>query len=294
MAKQATGLGRGFDSLMPTEFDQSLLLDSKDRVQKLFIKAVKANPDQPRRTFDEDALNELAASIKQYGILQPLIVSPNSDGTYRLVAGERRWRAAKIAGLEQVPAIVRDRKELEELEIALIENVQRVDLAPLEQALSIERLHQQFNLNYKDIAVRLGKSDATVSNIVRLLQLPEAARKLLQESKISEGHARAILALKGEPDQQQRLLANIVEHGWSVRQAEQFVVGQRNGAQTERAIVKRMATQTPQTEQIGNALHAPVSIRRTARGGRIEIGFKSDEELQLLIATLAKIKSTDK
>src|SRR3990167_4843746 len=152
------GLGKGFDSLIPTDFDPSLLIDSKDRIQKLFITKIIANPDQPRRTFDQQALNELASSLKQFGVLQPLIVVPLQDGTYRLVAGERRWRAAHIAGLQEVPAIVRQPAELEELEIALIENVQRVDLSALEQAISIERLHQQFNLTYKQIAIRLGKA----------------------------------------------------------------------------------------------------------------------------------------
>lgn len=289
MSGLSKGLGKGFDSLMPTEFDQSLLLDKKDRVQKLLISRVEPNPDQPRHIFDQGSLNELAESIKRYGILQPLIVSPGEGDTYRIVAGERRWRAAKIAGFDTVPAIVRDRKELEELEIALIENVQRVDLAPLEQAVSIERLHQQFNLPYKDIAVRLGKSDATVSNIVRLLQLPKRAQDFLRDGQISEGHARAILALKHMPDKQDQLIDQIIKHGWSVRQAEQYVVGQREGADTKKAIDKRMATHSPETKRIEKRLKAPVSIRRTAKGGRLEIGFRSDEELTNILAILEKI-----
>lgn len=290
MSGLSKGLGRGFDSLMPTEFDQSLLLDKKDRVQKVLTTQVSPNPDQPRHVFDQDALDELAESIKRYGVLQPLIVSPNDDGSYRIVAGERRWRAASIAGLDSVPVIVRDRKELEELEIALIENVQRVDLAPLEQAVSIERLHQQFNLAYKDIAKRLGKSFTTISNIVRLLQLPNKARESLQDGSISEGHARAILALKQLPEKQAQLLEQIVKNGWSVRQAEQFVVAQRDGADTKKAITKRMATQTAETKRIEKAINAPVSIKRTAKGGRLEISFKTDEDLSKLIDILSKLK----
>lgn len=289
MATGGKGLGKGFDVLMPTEFDQSLLLDASERVQKLFITAVQANPDQPRRTFDEAALRELARSIEQYGILQPLIVSPNTDGTYRIVAGERRWRAATIAGLTHVPAIVRDRQELEELEIALVENVQRVDLSPIEQAISIERLHQQFNLSYKEIAQRLGKAETTLSNIVRLLHLPADARDALQNNNISEGHARAILALKQDPAAQQQLLASILKHDWSVRQAEQFVVSHKAGAKTDTEIKKRVATETPETKKISTILHAPVSIKRTARGGRLELHFKSDEELEKLMQLLAKL-----
>jgi ParB family chromosome partitioning protein len=283
------GLGKGFDVLMPAEFDQSLLVQSNERIQKLLISEVHPNPDQPRRHFDDEALRELGESLKQFGILQPLIVSPNSDGTYRLVAGERRWRAAQLAGLTQVPVIVRERKELEELEIALIENVQRVDLSALEQAISIERLHQQFNMSYKQIAQRLSKAETTVSNIVRLLQLPESAREALQKSKISEGHARAILALKLTPEKQDILLDQIQKHGWSVRQAEQFVISQREGvAVTSKAVGKRLATETDETKKISVALKAPVSIKRTAKGGRLEIHFKSDDELEALMARLAK------
>lgn len=291
MAGLSKGLGKGFDALIPTQFDTSILVDSSERIQKISVSLIVPNPDQPRRTFDEDALGELATSIKRYGVLQPLIVSPNSDDTYRIVAGERRWRASQLAGLAQVPVIVRERKELEELEIALIENVQRVDLSPLEQAISIERLHQQFNLSYKDIALRLGKAETTVSNIVRLIQLPEAARIALQDNKISEGHARAILALKADPEQQQVLLDQILAHNWSVRQAEQFVVSHREGSGTAQAIKRTVATETPQTKRISKILSAPVSIKRTAKGGRLEIKFKSDEDLEKLMELLTKLNS---
>jgi ParB family transcriptional regulator, chromosome partitioning protein len=283
------GLGKGFDVLIPTEFDTSLLVDSSERIQKLLVTDIIPNPDQPRRHFDEQGIAELAASIRRHGVLQPLIVSPTSDGKYRIVAGERRWRAAQVAGLTDVPAIVRERKELEELEIALIENVQRVDLSPLEQAISIERLHQQFNLSYKEIAERLAKAETTVSNLVRLLQLPEDARDALQNGKISEGHARAVLALKAQPEKQQELLASILSLGWSVRQAEQFVVSSRAGAVTKAAVKQRMATETPETKNLGERLGVPVSIKRTAKGGRVEIGFTSDEELKALLDRLAQV-----
>lgn len=283
------GLGKGFDVLIPTDFDNSLLIDSDERVQKLSVQDITANPDQPRRHFDHTALEELAASIKRYGVLQPLIVSPLKDGTYRLVAGERRWRAAQMAGVKQVPAIVRERKQLEELEIALIENVQRVDLSPLEQAVSIERLHQQFNLSYRQIAERLSKAETTISNLVRLLQLPEAAREALAKREITEGHARAILSLKQHPDKQAVLLDHIRNHGWSVRQAEQFVVSNRE-VKSETAVRKRMATETPQTKRLSSFLKTPVSLKRTAKGGRLELHFKDEEELERLIKLLEKLK----
>ncbi len=288
MAKTKSGLGKGFDSLIPTDFDSSILVDSNDRVQNLLISAIAPNPEQPRRHFDEASLAELAESIKRYGILQPLIVSPGRSGEYALVAGERRWRASQIAGLTHVPAIVRAREELEQLEVALIENVQRVDLSPIEQAVSVERLHQQFNLSYKSIAQRLGKAETTISNIVRLLQLPEDARKCLQEGKISEGHARAILALKDQPDFQAQLLKHIMESGWSVRSAEQFVNSHKQGLKSEADVKLRLANETPATKRLSKSLGTPVSLKRTAKGGRIEIHFKTDKELEQLIERLGK------
>ena len=280
------GLGKGFDALIPTDFDPSLLIDSKDRIQKLLITRSSPNPDQPRRYFEQAALNELAGSLKQFGVLQPLIVVPLDDGNYRLVAGERRWRAAQIAGLTELPVIIREPAQLEELEIALIENVQRVDLSPLEQAISIERLHQQFNLTYRQIAERLSKAETTVSNLVRLLQLPESARDALAENKISEGHARAILSLKAYPEAQEELLQNIIEKSWSVRQAEQFATTYKQGVKKEEAVKERMATETPETKRLSKTLKTPVSVRRTAKGGRLEIHFKSDDELGSLLEKL--------
>ena len=284
-AKPKSGLGKGLDVLIPSDFDTALLMEATDRVQNLFIKDVVPHPEQPRKHFDQDALDQLAASIERYGVIQPIVVSPRGDG-YVIVAGERRWRAATIAGLEQIPAIVRDRDELEQLEVALIENVQRVDLSPLEQAISIERLHQQFNITYSEIAKRLSKAETTVSNIVRLLQLPPAAREALQAGEISEGHARAILALRDDVSAQDKLLQLIRANGWSVRQAEQFVTSYKTGAQTAKSAAEKLATETPMTKQLSNKLHAKVSIKRTARGGRLEIHFKTDEELEQIIKTL--------
>src|SRR5581483_1245947 len=153
-----------------------LIADDVERIQRLTVNTVAPHANQPRQHFDQEALEQLAQSIKAHGILQPLVVTPVGSG-YVIIAGERRWRAAQIAGLDKVPAIVRTTKELEQLELALVENVQRVDLSPLEQAVSIERLHQQFSMTYESIAKRLGKSLPAVSNTVRLLQLPEEARE---------------------------------------------------------------------------------------------------------------------
>lgn len=281
------GLGRGLDVLIPADFDTDLLADNKERVQNLFIADVQPNPDQPRRVFDKEALDELATSIKRYGILQPIIVAPDKKG-YVLVAGERRWRAAQIAGLKDIPAIVRKREELERLEVALIENIQRVDLSPLEQAVSIERLHQQFNFSYQSIADRLGKALPTVHNIVRLLQLPDDARKALQDLKITEGHARAILALKGDEAKQHELLELIITNHWSVRQAEQFVTSVKQGVASKKA-KKATVAETVETKKLSRLLKTRVTVKRTAKGGRLEIHYKNDEELASLLQRFNKL-----
>jgi len=277
------GLGRGFEALISSDFDKSLLLTPEDRIEKIPVDQLQSSPYQPRKHFDETALGELSSSIKRYGIVQPLVVTPVKDGLYTLIAGERRWRAAQAAGLKTVPAIIRSSQELEQLELALIENVQRVDLSPLEQALSIERLHEQFSFSYDTIAERLGKASSTVHNTVRLLRLPEAAREALAAGKISEGHARAILALKGDDTRQTYLLKTIQEQGWSVRQAERFVTSVKAGVKEVQKAHARTQTETPVTRQLSKKLGTPVNIRRTARGGKLEISFKSDDELARLI-----------
>lgn len=283
-----SGLGRGFDSLIPTNFDSSLLVDEQDRVQKLLIQDILPNKDQPRKDFDELMLKELAESIKTHGVLQPVVVRQLGDGTYSIVAGERRWRAAQIAGLDRIPAIVRTMEELQQLELALVENVQRVDLSPLEQALSIQRLHDQFSIAYADIAQRLGKALATVTNIVRLLQLPDDARQALEQKRITEGHARAILSLKGMPDKQTELLQFILKNKWSVRQAEQFAVACKKNTTSTTSAKQQTQKTTLETRQLSKYLGVPVSIRRTAKGGKLELGFTSDEELAKILDRLKK------
>ena len=284
MVKQ-TGLGRGFGSLIPQNFDAGLLVDESERVQQLAVTALTPNPEQPRTVFDESALKELADSIRQYGIIQPLVVTPTDDG-YHIIAGERRWRAAKLAGLKTVPTVVRTTQQQEKLELAILENVQRVDLSPLEQAVSVERLHQQFNLTYGDIAKRLSKAETTVHNTVRLLQLPAEARKALEKGEISEGHARQVLALKESPEAQAELLRLIVANGWSVRQAERYVSSLKAGIKEAKKAEERVSGDTPETERLSQRFGAKVRIHRTAKGGRVEIAFTNDEQLAKLLADL--------
>lgn len=284
-SKTRAGLGRGFDALIPTNFDTSILQEPNEKIQKIDHDKIKPSSDQPRKHFDETALRELADSIRQYGVVQPLVVTAEGE-KYVIVAGERRWRASKMAGLKTVPVIVRSHKELEKLEIALVENVQRVDLSALEQAVSIQRLHDQFSMTFDDIAKRLGKATTTVNNIVRLLQLPEEAKEALNTNVITEGHARAILALKHLPEKQAELLHSIQQYGWSVRKAEQFVTTYKEGLVSKSAMKQRMASTSEETIRLEKLLHSPVSIRRTAKGGRLEMQFSSEEELQRLLSLL--------
>ena len=282
------GLGRGFDSLLPQNFDTTLLLDSSERIHKIDILSLVPNTHQPRREFNEQDISDLALSIKRYGILQPLVVSRIKEGEYEIIAGERRWRAARLAGLKSVPAIVRTAKEMERLEIALVENVQRVDLSALDQAASMEKLHQQFNLSYDDIAKRLNKAVSTVINIIRLLNLPADAQEALKSQKITEGHARQILSLKNYPDKQKELLDLVVKQGWSVRQAERFVTAFKSSESdvSSKIVRQKMSTETAETKQLGKTIKAPVSIRRTAHGGKLEISFKDEKDLSRLLAIL--------
>lgn len=285
-AKQS--LGRGFEALIPKDLDITILEEDKHRVQKLLIRDIVPNPDQPRRQMDKLALDELTQSVKSHGVLQPIIVVRHETGKggYRVVAGERRWLAAKAAGLQTIPAIVRSLKELEEVELALIENIQRVDLSPLEQALAVYKLQHQFSLKLEEISAKLGKAPSTVSNLSRLLQLPESGREALRSGKISEGHARAILAIKDLPDKQSELLSCILNNGWTVRQAEQFVVATKKGSSTGQARL-RTASESQLTKSLTNQLGTPVKIRHTAHGGQLIIHFKNEAELEKIAQRLS-------
>ena len=284
---QRHGLGSGLSSLIPKDIDKSLFLDASEKVHKLAIEAIEPNAEQPRKIFDNTELQGLANSIKKHGVLQPIVVSPKGGDRYRLVAGERRWRAAKLAGVKTIPALIRTLEELEQLEIAMIENVQRVDLSPIEQALSIEKLHQQFNMSYDSIAQRLGKALSTVNNIARLLQLPTEAIEALNKKNITEGHARAILSLKDYPDHQKYLLEACIK-GWSVRQAERYVTGvKKEGAKDTEEAKARVALDTPETQQLGKRLGTQVHIRRMAKGGKLEITFRNDDDLKRIIDRIA-------
>jgi ParB family chromosome partitioning protein len=275
-------LGRGFDALIPKDLDPSLLAEEGERVQKLLIQDIVPNRDQPRREFDSKELGELAESIKQHGILQPIIVVRHGN-QYKIVAGERRWRAAGLAKQKSVPAIVRSLEELDQLELALIENIQRVDLSPLEQALAVLKLQQQFNMSLDQISKKLGKASSTVSNLTRLLQLPEPARQDLREGNISEGHARAILALKGDESKQLELLRCIKDNKWTVRQAEEYVLRSKQSNRRLSQVEEKLVL-----DDLSKKISRKVAIKHTAKGGQLIIPFKDKLDLDRVIQSLAE------
>ncbi|MCL2451911.1 ParB/RepB/Spo0J family partition protein [Candidatus Saccharibacteria bacterium] len=291
MAKR--GLGTGFDALIPTDvldedFDTTAAEDEKvSDLRVLSIDDIAHDNNQPRQHFDEEAMATLAESIREHGVLQPIVVTPAKKG-FHIVAGERRWRAAKSAGLGKIPAIVRTLSAQHKLEMSIIENVQRADLNPLETATAFLKLKTQFNLPDAEIAKRVGKAPSTVSNHMRLLGLPDFAKEGLIKSIISEGHARQILALAaigGDEAAQRKLFDLIVKENWSVRKAEQYVIGYKKGNEGKAKAdngQKAVRSETKFTRAFSRKIGLPVVQKTTAHGGQIIISYKSDKDLAKL------------
>jgi ParB family chromosome partitioning protein len=284
------GLGRGFDSLIPTElldesFDPTAAQDDQvSDLRHIKLTEVAADPDQPRRHFDEVGLEELSASIQEHGILQPIVVTPKSGG-YQIVAGERRYRAAKMAGLVKIPALVRTLSNQHKLELSLIENLQRRDLNVLETATAYLKLRDQFNLTLDQIGQRVGgKSVSAVSNTLRLLRLPESVRTALLEGKLREGQARPLVNV--DPVIIEEILPQILKEEWSARRIEQFIVQLKKAPKSADPEKKPKIDQQPYqdtTKRLVQRLATDVSVKTNAKGaGQIIIRFKSDDEFQRL------------
>jgi ParB family chromosome partitioning protein len=274
------GLGRGLDALIPSSTDERGVLEIPvDRIER--------NPDQPRTAFDEEQLGELAASIAVHGVIQPVIVRTRADGAYQLIAGERRLRAARLAGLETVPAVVRDTPEGESsLELALIENLQREDLNPIETALAYRELIDRFGLTHEAVARQVGKSRVAVSNALRLLDLAAETREAIVDGRISEGHGRALAAIT-IPALQRAVLQVVLVRGLNVRQTEELVRRKREEAPArERAVLSPDLADLE--AQLRGVLATKVGIVRTRRGGRLVIDFYSDEELDRLYSIITR------
>lgn len=273
--KKMTGLGRGLDALIDTTHVD---IQGGSSINEVELNKIVANPNQPRRTFDKEALTELADSIREHGVISPITLRKNEDGTYMIIAGERRWRAAKQAGLATIPAYVRTAKDEQVMEWALIENIQREDLDAIEIALAYQRLMEEFNLTQEKMSDRVGKKRATVANYLRLLKLPAEIQMGLKDKKIDMGHARAILGA-ASTEQQLALYKRILANGLSVRKVEELVQ-ELAATQEKKQPVKKSTRQFPEkAKALSSKLGYPVKIA----ANKVIISFKNEEELSSFI-----------
>ena len=280
-------LGKGLDALLGAQKKPQAPELSSDAIRQIPMKDIFANPKQPRLTFSQQALEELAQSLREDGMIQPIVVQPDEDGSYTVVVGERRVRAAQLAGLESIPAIVKTIAEDRLLEIALVENIQREDLNSIEVALALQQMVEELSLSHEELAQRTGKDRATVTNLLRLLRLPKAVQELVARGKIANGHAKALLTLD-DPGVQVEIAAKAAEQGLSVRQVETMV----------RAIVdppppKPKKQMDPNVEAAVQEIEARLGARvrlfqRVSGRGRIEIEYGSAEELDRIYALLTR------
>lgn len=289
MAKPRNGLGRDFYSLLD---DNVLAGDKANAATSLRIADVEPRRDQPRKSFPMESLEQLAESIGQFGVLQPIIVRENAmlQGSYEIIAGERRWRAAKMAGLSEIPAVVLDGDELKAAQVAVIENVQREDLNPLEEALAYETLIDRFGLTQEQVAKQVGKSRSAVTNLLRLLDLPEEVLELLRNGSLSQGHARALLGLKNT-EQMAPLAQRIVEKDLSVRDVERTIrlmnyAPEQDEEREEEGLTQRRAYMHDLEHRAVGVLGRRVRILKTAKKKVVELAYNDDEDLEALLKSI--------
>ncbi len=296
MAMKKRGLGKGLDSLIPegkikvggNKPGGNLLIDEKDAVVNLNINQVEPDRNQPRKTFNEDELNDLADSIKAHGIFQPLLVMKKDD-YYEIVAGERRWRAAKIAELKEVPCIVREFSEKEKVTIQLIENIQRADLNPIDEAKAYRRLIDEFNMKQDELAESVGKNRTTITNSMRLLNLADEVQDMLIDEKISPGHARALLGIS-DKDEQVKIAAQVFDEKMSVRDTEKLVKSYGKPKKKKPMTSEQLQLIYHQLEErIIKSLEAKVTIKPSDnKKGKIEIEYYSQEELESIVEKIVR------
>lgn len=290
MPKKSHGLGRGLDALLPEETEIA-----QGAVQEIAIGDIDPNPDQPRRTFPEESLVQLAQSIQEQGVLQPLLVAPGDFGRYLLVAGERRWRAARRAGLETVPCIVRSLSPAQQMEIALIENLQREDLNPLEVAQGIQSLMKEFGYTQEQVAQRLSKSRPAVANLLRLLSLPEEVMELIRQGVLTAGHARVLAGLDSA-EEQLLLASEAVEKGYSVRQLEAVAAERKKAAAAKPPIKKQTHALSVELTELEGRIRETMGVRATLTGsekkGRIVLQYYSREELEHLSELIGRLSGS--
>jgi len=285
---QRTGLGKGLESLIPTGGKNAPTVPTGTGVggvQQVAVDAIQPNPRQPRIHFKEDDLAELAASIREHGVIQPLIVTAKPDGTFTLIAGERRWQAAQKAGLRTVPVITRQANNQELLEIALIENVQRSDLNSLEEAEAYRQLVEEFGLSHEAVAKRVGKSRVAVTNTLRLLGLPDVVKQALVDGRITEGHARALLALSTQKAQASAM-QTVLNLSLSVRQTEELVRKLAGQKPIKAKKPRRSADVDDVEKRLQHSLGTKVALKHGKKGGTVTIYYYSGEELDALLEKL--------
>ena len=292
MAKQKFTLGRGLDALISTE---AVRTSGSSSIGEIEISKIFANPNQPRRDFNEEALQELADSIKELGVIQPITLRKMDDGTYQIIAGERRFRASQLAGKTTIPAYILKADDEETMEMALIENIQREDLNALEVALAYQQLIEQHNLSQEQLSKRIGKGRATIANFLRLLKLPAAIQMALKEKVIDMGHAKALLSLDSHSEQIS-LFHEIEKNNYTVREVEDIVRRMKDGEDAQ-AVKQKKAADKKQDEvyhqlkrQLTNFFQTPVQMTCTAKGsGKISIKFKNEKELERIISIFDRL-----
>lgn len=278
--KKMTGLGRGLDALIDTTHVDT---NGGSSISEVELSKIVANPDQPRRNFDEDALAELADSIREHGVISPITLRKNDDGTYMIIAGERRFRASKMAGLNSIPAYIRTAKDEQVMEWALIENIQREDLDAIEIALAYQRLMDEYQLTQERMSERVGKKRATVANYLRLLKLPAEIQMGIKEKKIDMGHARAILGSQST-EQQLDLYQRILTEGLSVRKVEQLVSENKVQKPTKKPTAKK--EDNPHYQQLSKQLEEALGKRVKIADGKLTIFFANEDDLYSILEHL--------
>ena len=293
--KKYTALGRGLDALISTQ--EEVETSGSSSISEVALSQIEANPNQPRREFDEKALEELAESIRNFGIIQPITLRKLSDDRYQIIAGERRWRASQMAGIQRVPAYIRPADDENMMQMALVENIQREELNPIEVALAYQHLIERYNLKQEELSEKIGKNRATIANTLRLLKLPAQVQMAIKNRQLDKGHARALLSL-ADPAMQVKLFKEVVEKGYSVRQIEEMVaqINAGEAVKSGKRTLQDKKVLLPEEfkvlkSRLSDFFNAKVQMTCSQQGkGKISIPFENEEQLTRIIELFDRMK----